>query len=51
MLLNAGHDANALDMHKATPLHRAAASGNLETVTPLAPGIFPDNLYPGQSSS
>ncbi len=36
ILLQAGHDANALDMHKATPLHRAAASGSTHTVTPLS---------------
>ncbi len=34
ILLQAGHDANALDMHKASPLHRAAASGSTHTVTP-----------------
>jgi hypothetical protein len=34
ILLEAGHDAGALDMHKATPLHRAAASGSFKTVHP-----------------
>jgi ankyrin repeat protein len=33
ILLQAGHDANALDMHRATPLHRAAASGSLPTAS------------------
>ncbi len=41
ILLQAGHDANALDMHKATPLHRAAASGSTHTVT----ARFPPPLF------
>jgi ankyrin repeat protein len=44
MLLQAGHDANAVDMHKATPLHRAAASGSLQTVS-LLPNICPCMLH------
>ena len=46
MLLQAGHDVNACDMHKATPLHRAAASGSLQTVAPIAhpaPSSAPTN--------
>jgi hypothetical protein len=44
ILLDAGHSPGSLDMHKATPLHRAAASGSLKTVSICllqAPSVFP----------